>query len=61
MADRPRSAADIRAFASDIKSACLIPDYVFQILDVLEKNNCDKSATFNDIRVRKYDFIFAQR
>ncbi|KZT32360.1 hypothetical protein SISSUDRAFT_1066988 [Sistotremastrum suecicum HHB10207 ss-3] len=51
--DRPRSVDDIRTFLKQIKGAEPIPAYIFQILDALEDNGCDASATFHDDRCRK--------
>ncbi|KZT32113.1 hypothetical protein SISSUDRAFT_584852 [Sistotremastrum suecicum HHB10207 ss-3] len=48
--DRPRSVDDIRTFLQQIKGAQPMPAYIFQILDALESNNCDLSATFHDAR-----------
>ncbi|KZT32362.1 hypothetical protein SISSUDRAFT_1066990 [Sistotremastrum suecicum HHB10207 ss-3] len=48
--DRPRSVDDIRIFLQQIKGANPMPAYIFQILDALETNNCDLSATFHDAR-----------
>lgn len=54
MAARPRSVADVRTFISQIKSLEPIPHYVFKLLDSLETNDCDASATYTDVKVREY-------
>ncbi|KZS95627.1 hypothetical protein SISNIDRAFT_408595 [Sistotremastrum niveocremeum HHB9708] len=55
--DRPRSVDDIRTFLKQIKGAEPIPTYIFQILDALEDNGCDASATFHDDRCPPCYFV----
>lgn len=40
-----------------IKSAEPLPNYLFQIMDALEDNECDRSATYNDIRACESSFV----
>ncbi|KZT32412.1 hypothetical protein SISSUDRAFT_1028503 [Sistotremastrum suecicum HHB10207 ss-3] len=57
LTDRPRSIADLRNFMRRIKSAEPLPNYLFQIMDALEDNECDRSATYNDIRASPSHFV----
>ncbi|KZS91698.1 hypothetical protein SISNIDRAFT_413834 [Sistotremastrum niveocremeum HHB9708] len=57
LTDRPRSIADLRNFMRRIKSAEPLPDHLFQIMDALEDNECDRSATYNDIRASPSHFV----
>ncbi|KZS95632.1 hypothetical protein SISNIDRAFT_483856 [Sistotremastrum niveocremeum HHB9708] len=57
MAARPRSVADVRTFISQIKSLEPIPHYVFKLLDSLETNDCDASATYTDVKVPPSTFV----
>lgn len=71
ISDRPRSIEDLRTFITGFKSfeAEPVPGYVFQILDVLELNNCGESATYSDAKcgdyliplLRQYTFLTLRR
>lgn len=58
---RPKSVADVRTYISQLKSAEPIPDYVFQLMDALDDNDCDSSATYTDVRFREHVFPSGHR
>lgn len=48
---KPRSISDLRIFFRSLKGIDPVPDFMYRMLDVLEKTGADQKATYSDARV----------
>ena len=48
---RPRSIDDVRTFIKSLKGLDPVPDYIFKILDALDKSGAESQASYTDVRV----------